>query len=158
MRTTKAWIRLCWCYIHILKTSASFCSWAGRFEYCLVATSEDRFSHYMLIWSPGCYDGNISTVDAHFGHILWQFQTGSKVKSSPMVDMATGLVYVGSHGHCLYALNIEVRYLWANLTTVMFLIFRTAGLSKQCRPRSDCSGSTLFAIPSSSFGRISLWK
>ena len=30
-------------------------------------------------------------------------------------------------------------------------------LGKQCRPRSDCSGSTLFAILSASFGLITLW-
>ena len=33
--------------------------------------------------------------------------------------------------------------------TIMFLSFRTEGLDKKCRPRS---GSTLFAIPSASFG------
>ena len=35
--------------------------------------------------------------------------------------------------------------------TVMILNFRQTGLGKQCIPRS---GSTLFAIPSASFGRI----
>ena len=35
-----------------------------------------------------------------------------------------------------------------------FYVLGQIGLSKQCRPRSDCSGSTLFAIPSASFGCI----
>ena len=31
-------------YIQNFKTLASFCSWAGRFESCLIANLEDRFS------------------------------------------------------------------------------------------------------------------
>ena len=56
----------------------------------------------------GCYDGHVYILDAHTGDIYWQYQTGSEVKSSPTVDMATGFVYVGSHSQHVYALNIKV--------------------------------------------------
>ena len=36
------------------------------------------------------------------------------------------------------------------------LIFRYLDLCKQCRPRSDCSDSTLFAMSSASFGGITV--
>ena len=71
---------------------------------------EDEFSNEMAEMFPGCYDGFIYTIDAQTGHIYWKFVTGAEIKSSPMVDMATGLVYVGSHRQCLYALNVEVQF------------------------------------------------
>ena len=41
------------------------------------------------------------------GKITWSFQTGNAVKSSPCLDLKTGLVWVGSHDGCLYGLNIN---------------------------------------------------
>ena len=35
----------CSCYVLNFQTLAKFCSWAGWFEYDLVANREDRFSH-----------------------------------------------------------------------------------------------------------------
>ena len=43
------------------------------------------------------------------GRVKWSLQlSGEPVKSSPCVDVSTGLVWVGSHDHHLYAIDGEV--------------------------------------------------
>ena len=49
-------------------------------------------------------------------------------------------------------LKVDVSYI-----TIMIVSFGQTSLDKQCRPRSVWSGSTLFAIPSASFGLITLY-
>ena len=61
-----------------------------------------------LLLCSGCYDGNVYTLDARVGAVVWTFTTGGAVKCSPTVHPDTGAVYVGSHDHCLYALDIKV--------------------------------------------------
>ena len=49
----------------------------------------------------GCYDGSVYVLNIASGAIVWSFQTGDAVKSSPLVDPEDGCVYVGSHdGRC----------------------------------------------------------
>ncbi|EDO44475.1 predicted protein, partial [Nematostella vectensis] len=57
----------------------------------------------------GCYDGKIYIINRFSGVIGWTYQTHAPVKSSPCVDPTTGLVWVGSHDHHLYALDITNR-------------------------------------------------
>ena len=60
----------------------------------------------------GCYDGNLYVLDAQSGSLYWKCQLSKEqpIKSSPCVDMATGLIWCGSHDQHLYALNVEVGW------------------------------------------------
>ena len=60
---------------------------------------------------PGCYDGCVYTLECDSGATHWCVKPGGSsepIKSSPCVDPITGLVWVGSHDHHIYALNIYV--------------------------------------------------
>jgi outer membrane protein assembly factor BamB len=48
-------------------------------------------------------------LKSNSGEKYWVFTTEDAVKSSPTVDPTTGLVFVGSHDHHVYALDIYVR-------------------------------------------------
>jgi len=69
--------------------------------------------------SLGCYDGSLYVLDAHSGSLYWKCQLSQQqpIKSSPCVDMTTGLIWCGSHDQHLYALNVEVRMLEHTLYT-----------------------------------------
>ena len=59
----------------------------------------------------GCYDGCVYSLVCDSGTTHWCIQPGGSsepIKSSPCVDPVTGLVWVGSHDHHIYALNIYV--------------------------------------------------
>jgi outer membrane protein assembly factor BamB len=66
----------------------------------------------------GVYPG---PAPANINHILWQFKTGGRVFSSPVI--ADGTVYVGSNDHFLYAIDsAKGRQIWkfptgANVTS-----------------------------------------
>lgn len=45
--------------------------------------------------------------DRFTGKTHWTFQTGAALKSSPSIDPQTGVVWIGSHDHHLYGLDIE---------------------------------------------------
>ena len=60
------------------------------------------------------------------GETHWTFQTGAAVKSSPCVDPKTGVVWVGSHDHHLYGLDVK---------------------HKQCICVIDCGGGSCFSSP-----------
>ena len=65
-----------------------------------------------LVLHAGCYDGSVFTVCSDSGTVHWCIKPGGSsepVKSSPAVDPVTGLVWVGSHDHHVYALNVCVR-------------------------------------------------
>ena len=47
-------------------------------------------------------------LDAMSGDIHWTYDTGSQVKCSPVVDTLTGYMYIGSHSHKVYCLDIKV--------------------------------------------------
>ena len=51
----------------------------------------------------GAPDGNLYAVNAATGTVLWSFQTGAAVHSSPAY--AAGIVYVGSDSGTFYAVN-----------------------------------------------------
>jgi eukaryotic-like serine/threonine-protein kinase len=62
-----------------------------------------------------------STAPANIHHIRWEFKTGGRVFSSPVV--ADGVVYVGSNDHLLHAVDaVDGREIWkfqtgANVTS-----------------------------------------
>lgn len=62
-----------------------------------------------LCFCSGCYDSYIYTLNASTGEIFWKYQTGDAVKSSPCLEPVTGSVYIGSHDHCVYALQVQVN-------------------------------------------------
>ena len=49
------------------------------------------------------------TLDRHDGAVVWTFQTGGPVKSSPCVDPSSGFVWVGSHDHHLHVIDVYLR-------------------------------------------------
>ncbi|XP_022797527.1 acyl-CoA synthetase family member 4-like, partial [Stylophora pistillata] len=57
----------------------------------------------------GCYDGQVYVLNRFIGGIIWTFQTGAAVKSSPCIDPQTGLAWVGSHDHHWYVLDVTNR-------------------------------------------------
>ena len=62
------------------------------------------------MFNLGCYDGKVYTLEASSGRVMWTFATGGPVKCSPTVHPETGVIFVGSHDHCLYALDIQVQH------------------------------------------------
>ncbi|KAJ8333300.1 hypothetical protein SKAU_G00421960 [Synaphobranchus kaupii] len=59
--------------------------------------------------ATGCYDGQVYFLSVETGQTHWVFATGDSVKSSPAVDIVTGLILVGSHDGHIYALNPKAR-------------------------------------------------
>jgi len=53
----------------------------------------------------GCYDGHVYFLCATTGQIRWKFDTGGEVKSWLCLDPRSKVIWVGSHGCCLYALD-----------------------------------------------------
>lgn len=55
------------------------------------------------------------------------YRTKSSVKSSPAVDPITGWIYIGSHDHHVYSLDIEVHYrlhmYWCFFVCALFIFF-----------------------------------
>ena len=50
-------------------------------------------------------------MDRSTGDIVWKYATGESIKSSPLLDPETGIIYFGSHDHHLYAVDIEKKCL-----------------------------------------------
>ena len=68
-----------------------------------------------IILTTGCYNGCVYTMLANTGSIHWCCSLAhdndnevEPVKSSPVCDPSSGLVWVGSHDQHMYALNVEV--------------------------------------------------
>ena len=74
----------------------------------------------------GCYDGKVYFLERETGSVAWSFSTGGPVKSSPCVDTHTGLVWIGSHDHHLYALDPS---------------------KKQCAYAVECHSGSCFSSP-----------
>lgn len=64
-------------------------------------------SIFVFVLLPGCYDGKVYVFNRPNGSIAWTFQTSGPIKSSPCVDPSTGFVWIGSHDHRLYSLDIN---------------------------------------------------
>ena len=68
------------------------------------------------LFTAGCYNGCVYTMLASTGSIHWCYSTVQQgdddevepIKSSPVCDPSSGLVWVGSHDQHLYALDVEV--------------------------------------------------
>lgn len=58
--------------------------------------------------TPGCYDHCVYFLHIKDGDVHFKFKTGGEVKSSPVADVQSSLVFIGSHDHHLYALSPEV--------------------------------------------------
>lgn len=86
--------------------------------------------HSSIICSVGCYDGKVYVLARCNGKIVWTYQTEDVVKSSPCVDLQTGLIWVGSHDGCLYSLDID---------------------SKVCKMRVHCKKGSCFSSPAISY-------
>ena len=56
----------------------------------------------------GCYDGQVYVLNWFTGETSWTFQTEAAVKSS-RINPQTGVAWVGSHDHYLYALDVTNR-------------------------------------------------
>ena len=70
---------------------------------------------------PGCYDGSLYGLDTLTGQVLLQVRTGGPVKSSPCVDLVTGLIYFGSHDQSVRALSTDVSaVVSADASTVVY--------------------------------------
>ncbi|KAI8824351.1 uncharacterized protein EV422DRAFT_504362 [Fimicolochytrium jonesii] len=54
----------------------------------------------------GCYDGKIYAMSTETGEIMATFTTGAEVKCSPIVEQETNYIWVGSHDHHLYCLEL----------------------------------------------------
>lgn len=67
----------------------------------------------MCLFHAGCYDSLVYVLRASDGKTYWTFSTGNSVKSCATVDPESGLVFIGSHDHHTYALDVEVRMDWA---------------------------------------------
>ncbi|XP_072920716.1 beta-alanine-activating enzyme isoform X3 [Hemitrygon akajei] len=80
----------------------------------------------MPFTSHGCYDGSIYVLRRIDGETYWTFCTQNSVKSSPIVDPDVGLVFIGSHDHHVYALDI---------------------LDKVCVWKLHCGGGAVFSTP-----------
>ncbi|MBN2526591.1 MAG: PQQ-like beta-propeller repeat protein [Deltaproteobacteria bacterium] len=60
----------------------------------------------------GAENGNIVSLDAKTGKVLWTVHTGGAVRATPMLD-SEGRLYVGSWDHHLYAIDSELgKVLW----------------------------------------------
>ena len=57
----------------------------------------------------GAYDHNIYVYEASTGFQHWKYTTGDQVKDSACVNPVSGLIYVGSHDHNVYCIDIQVR-------------------------------------------------
>ena len=57
----------------------------------------------------GRYDGQVYVHSRFTGETSSIFQTEAAVKSSPCIDPQTGVAWVGSHDHYLYALDVTNR-------------------------------------------------
>lgn len=90
-------------YIGIPNDSSAYCSSAA------VATSAE-YPHEDWVY-VGAWDGNLYVLNAKTGQRRWEYRTGGRIRSSPVVD---GIwVYFGSDDFNLYALNaITGQLLW----------------------------------------------
>ncbi|XP_043546375.1 beta-alanine-activating enzyme isoform X1 [Chiloscyllium plagiosum] len=82
-----------------------------------------RCGNFIIV---GCYDGSICVLRVSDGQTYWIFWTEDSVKSSPIMDPDLGLIFVGSHDHHIYALDIH---------------------SKVCVWKLHCGGGAVFSTP-----------
>lgn len=90
------------------------CAEAATGRVCWSTTLPDRVdSSAALFPSPsgrhmiavGCYDGGLYLLSAETGLILERLECGGQVKCSPATDPSTGLLWIGSHGGKLLAVE-----------------------------------------------------
>jgi outer membrane protein assembly factor BamB len=79
------------------------------------AGAKDRFIAAALVvgdvvYAP-CADGRLYALDRNNGNLLWDFQTGHSLWSTPVVDGEK--LYLASMDHHIYALNVQSgREIW----------------------------------------------
>lgn len=58
----------------------------------------------------GSYNGTIYFIRLEDGSIAWEYSTGAEVRCMVCVECGErGIVWCGSHDHCLYALSVQQR-------------------------------------------------
>ena len=67
-------------------------------------------SRTCVLFISGCYDGLVYVLAAESGLIVWRYCTEGPVKSSPVLDPFSSLVFIGSHDQHLHALDLKVNY------------------------------------------------
>ena len=124
-------------YIRNFMPLGSLCSWAGRFESYLVGNPEDRFSR----------DKDSVCLRFLFRHIMSTQMTIATPPHLNMLFAPNHAIPLSSFSRYRNDLKFSDRYARANSAD-----------PDQTAPRGAVwSGSTLFAIPSASFGLISVW-
>jgi outer membrane protein assembly factor BamB len=86
-------------------------------------------------------------LNASTGALVWNYTTGSEVKSSPAV--AGGIVYVGSDDWVVYALNATTGALVWNYTTNAFVDSSPAVAGGIVYVGSDYPDNNLYALNAS---------
>ena len=101
----------------------------------------------VTLFTAGCYNGCVYTMLASTGSIHWCYssvQQGGEVepiKSSPVCDPSSGLVWVGSHDQHLYALDVEVIMHISLHTVIMILLQRKGVVHKVFAGGGSCFSS-----------------
>lgn len=57
----------------------------------------------------GAYDHNVYIYEALGGVLHWKYTTRDQVKDSASINPINGKVYIGSHDHNIYCLDIQVN-------------------------------------------------
>ncbi|KAI6657419.1 Acyl-CoA synthetase family member 4 [Oopsacas minuta] len=91
-----------------VRVSDGLCLWTRQLD--------DRIESSAVLSQCGCYlivgtySGKVWVLEREGGKIHWFFSTGPEpVKSSPCVDISTGLVWIGTHNHTLVALSVTQK-------------------------------------------------
>lgn len=72
--------------------------------------TEGQVSSSPAVWQDAVYfgstDGNVYCLNLKKGDLRWRFETGGYVISSPTIAAGSGILYIGSTDHHLYALPV----------------------------------------------------
>lgn len=72
--------------------------------------TEGQVSSSPAVWQDAVYfgstDGNVYCLNLKKGDLRWRFETGGYVISSPTIAAGSGILYIGSADHHLYALPV----------------------------------------------------
>lgn len=93
----------------------------------------------------GCDDGNVYAFDIASGHQIWNFTTGSKVRSTAAIDVDGNIVF-GSYDSYIYKLSSRGQLIWKYKTG--FSIYGPATIGPDNTIYIGSFDSYLYAIDS----------